>query len=46
MNFSIFPKKRPSSGVFLEKLTVALLVKNFPAYYGTRNVITVITKPA
>jgi len=31
-----------STSVLLEKLTVAKLVKNFPAFYGTGNVNTVL----
>jgi hypothetical protein len=33
----------PQTRVFLEKLTVLQLVKKFPAFYGTRTLITVLT---
>ena len=33
----------PWSRVFLEKLTVPQLVKNFPAFYGTRRFVTAFT---
>jgi hypothetical protein len=42
MYISLTPEGRP----LLEKLTVDKLVKTFPAFYGTRRFIAVITKPA
>jgi hypothetical protein len=36
----------PWSRLLLENLTVIQLVKIFPAFYGTRNFITMFAKPA
>jgi hypothetical protein len=32
------------SNIRLEKLTLSHLVKKFPVFYGTRNLITVLTR--
>jgi hypothetical protein len=42
--FSIDLRLTPWSIVLLEKPPVVQLLKNFPTFYGTRNVITMFTR--
>jgi hypothetical protein len=38
------PKLTAWSRVILEKLIIAQIIKKFPAFYGTRRIITVFTR--